>query len=261
MIIDDTKSEHSYDSDKPLLPSTPNTTTSSDSPQLDEIPALYNPDATLEIPSSIAQGFLILLSGGTDTTITTTTTSKPLSTVANTAAETDNTTSTTDTTSLSNDNARYDDTNDEGIELAFAALTDGNVIDTCMGGGPQGGTKFSGSSFAVKSANAAKNVLRDAADSFSLPTAATTSTDDAAAAIDHSNEIQRMAVQTYANCFRIVIAYNDRLTSEREDLLSSVCCFNNASKNIRNEDNDALQNLKRCFVNINEALLIRSIAR
>lgn len=116
---------------------------------------------------------------------------------------------------------------DDDDVLAFAALTDGNVIDTCMGCGAQGGIKFSGSAYAVRSAQNAKNVLREAAE-----------------AVGEDAVVRRSAVRAYVDCFRVVVDYQQRL--EKENVL---CCCR--TKKLRKHASDEL---RRCFVHLTEVL-------
>jgi hypothetical protein len=87
------------------------------------------------------------------------------------------------------------------ISLAFASLRDGNVIDACLGTPtlPQG---TSPPASALRQARSAKLALSDAADS--EPT------------------VQRLAVETYANAFRIVEEYN--IAVARLNLCTR-CCY------------------------------------
>lgn len=191
-LYPDTVSEQSYDSRQPLLP-----------PVGDKVPALYNPESTLQISTSVAEGFLILLTGSMDTSIS---------------------------AAIGKSNAIPLDSNvehDDSISLAFAALTDGNVIDTCMGINAHGGVRYSGSTQTAKTTNNLKDILRDAGD------------------LRQGSGIQNTAVHTYARCFRIVIAYNERL---KKDLISYFCC---KTEKIRKE---AVKELEACFSTLNELL-------
>ena len=95
---------------------------------------LYEPDATLDISRQMAEGFIILLTGGKENAQKKEKKGKKLA-------------------------AKKIESSDS--TLAFIAITDGNVIDACFGNGPTGGLKFSGSEYAVKSASNTKSRIRN----------------------------------------------------------------------------------------------------
>ena len=160
----------------------------------------YQPDQTLDIPRSSAEGFLILLSGGEY--------KKGM------VVEKD----------LS---LRQND--DVDLTLAFAAITDGNVVDACFGDNPLGGIKFGGSTFAVKAATDVKSIIRDAAGE---------------ASPSLMIQIQKVTINAYMRCFEIVIRYHDKLADQ--SLLSR--CFK--SKQIRRNAQNELQECFRDLVSL-----------
>lgn len=151
---------------------------------------LFDPDSTLEIPKDVADGFLILLSSG----------SKSFRTIKE-QKEKDKKSK---NTSKSEQSAAQSPPSDEtalsaeelsSIQLAFAALTDGNVIEAAFGVQSTGGIKRceGTSEVAFNAANAAKKAITDAAIS--------------------SDSVRKLAVETYVKAFEIVITYHVNLES------------------------------------------------
>ena len=165
-------------------------------------PRMYDPDATLGISKDLASGYLVLLSGGSNTGNSAG--KSRLSSLrrgkrfkqkkcchrfrrtspvhgANSQHSSDGEqTSTTADTRIP----------DDAIQLAFMSLTDGNAIDTVFGIESRGGIKRAKdtSQIAYEAAREAKEALREASYS--------------------SEAIPRLAVEAYELCFEIVIDYN-----------------------------------------------------
>lgn len=119
----------------------------------------YEPDATLEVTRANAEGFIILLTGS----------------------------------GLDSNHAIF---NADHAMLAFAAITDGNVIDACFGDAPHGGIKFGGSAYAVKSAANIKSLIRDMAEETSPSSA---------------EQVMKLTIETYTRCFQIIIEYHKEI--------------------------------------------------
>lgn len=186
---------------------------------------LYDPDSTLNINRDLANGFLILLSGGLNSIIVVNDSikKKKLKNLKKNNAEVHE--------SPNSFKQNIDDelTPDEEslYQLPFSALTDGNVIDTAFGIHSAGGFKRRNDT-SVLSYNAsllAKMTLSEAAQS--------------------SEIIRKLAVETYCKCFEIVIMYHLDL----EDLGVINWCYKH--KKVRN---DAEKSLRLAFAPLYKAV-------
>lgn len=154
------------------------------------VPPLYDCNATLRIRKEVAYGLLIFLSGGTHS---------PDSPTRNQRCRKRDKMNCSQRQSPTNCNSsssgtRPDQITDDSTQLAFASLTDGNVIDKVFGVATAGGIWRAHStteSEAYTAALEAKNCLRDASYS--------------------SDSIPRLAVEAYCNCFEAVANYHHRI--------------------------------------------------
>lgn len=165
---------------------------------------LYDPVCMLDINREVASGYLILLLGGPDRTISPQKKRR--------GKRERNMVATRDS-----------EESDEGVvSLAFSSLTDGNVVNACFGAPTQ---PIAVSSPSYTMARNAKNAL--------------------AAAADGNDLMKRLAVESYAAGFRIVIDYNDEMAR----LSPCSRCFKQAELR-RKADRD----LKQTFSSLSEAV-------
>ena len=149
---------------------------------------LVDLDSALDIPRDVADGYLILLSGGTNSaqTIRQQRKKNKVSSVPTSTKKGDVTVRSFGTLTPAELSS---------MQLAFNSLTDGNAIDALFGVKSMGGIRRSKSTSekAYKSANEAKQALLEAA---------------------MASEANRLlAVETYIKCFEIIIKYH--LDSEK----------------------------------------------
>jgi len=148
---------------------------------------LYNADSTIDISQDVADGFLILLSAGRMSARTIR--QEYISGIGNNSKEkSKNRAATNNVATRSQSPEGMLDLS--AIQLCFAALTQGNVIEATFGVETTGGVKRSKYT-SERAHNAAKNAKAAISD----------------AAIS-SDAIQQMAVDTYCRCFEIIILYN-----------------------------------------------------
>mmetsp|Transcript_2513 Transcript_2513/g.3809 ORF Transcript_2513/g.3809 Transcript_2513/m.3809 type:complete len:267 (+) Transcript_2513:243-1043(+) len=205
----------------------------------------YDPDMTLEMSPSVARGFIVLLTGGEmevpkieEKPIGCCSSKKRNKTgkqPENGADEQEENSSEDKPeqdppplrSSDSQDTAATNDTSD--LEnLAFMALTDGNVVDTCFGVKAHTSRLLKPRGSGNHAAGAAKNaklLLREA--------------------FEAHDAIRSLAVEAYANCFQTVIEYHQELRDT--GLLAS--CWK--SKKIREK---AKKNLERAFEHLTGAV-------
>merc|ERR1711862_134644 len=88
-----------------------------------------------------------------------------------------------------------DNVDDNSVLLPFAALTDGNIIDACFGNQAQGGIKFAGSTYSIKAATCAKQILNEFAE------------------LDQHHRHKYIAINAYKKCFEVVIDYHNKIES------------------------------------------------
>lgn len=99
-----------------------------------------------------------------------------------------------------------DDTTDNDNSLAFLALTDGNVIDTCFGArSPRQASATMETVLAARRAARAKALLKNTAESS-----------------QENNNLKELAIETYATAFQIVMDYQ-RSTSRLNCCIK--CCL------------------------------------
>ena len=144
---------------------------------------LVNIDSALEISRDVADGYLILLSGGLNSAHAIRQQRKKKK-VSSAPPEGDLSSQSVDSLSPEELSA---------IQLAFSALTDGNAIDILFGVKSMGGIRRrkDTSEQAYNSSLDAKRALLDAATS--------------------SESIKFLAVETYAKCYEIIVKYNMEL--------------------------------------------------
>ncbi len=148
---------------------------------------LFDPDSTLEISRDVADGFLILLSSG----------EKSFKSIK-AQREKDKKSKKSEQGAAQSPPSEDTELSAEelsSIQLAFAALTDGNVIEATFGVQSNGGIKrcVGTSEIAFNAANAAKQAIMDAAIS--------------------SDAVRQLAVETYVKAFEVVITYHVNLES------------------------------------------------
>lgn len=147
---------------------------------------LYEADAALSIPKNVADGYLILLSGGLKS-------AKALASQKKDSGPADRS-SEGESTAQSSDARRLSADERSAISLAFAALTDGNVIEAMFGVESNGGIRGKNTSqIAFNAVRDAKQAIVDASMS--------------------SESIKQLAVETYCKCFEVILNYHLRLES------------------------------------------------
>lgn len=151
---------------------------------------LFDAESALEIPKDVADGFLILLSGGQNS-------ARVIENKRRTQKQAPQSSGDKDVTTYSSDNS-------EDLNFAFAALTDGNVIEATFGVESHGGLKRARttSEIAFNAARSAKQAILET--SLSPPT--TRNDSDA-------TPVKQLAVDTYVRCFEIIISYHLDLES------------------------------------------------
>lgn len=145
---------------------------------------LYSADSTIDISLDVADGFLILLSSGRISARTI------RQEYRSGSVNNDEKTKNRAATNQAGTKAHSRELDPSAIQLCFAALTEGNVIEATFGVETTGGSKRSKytSERAYNAAKNAKNMISDAAMS--------------------SEAIRQIAVDTYCRCFEIIIMYN-----------------------------------------------------
>uniref|UniRef100_A0A7S1ZIR2 Uncharacterized protein n=1 Tax=Trieres chinensis TaxID=1514140 RepID=A0A7S1ZIR2_TRICV len=180
----------------------------------------YDPCSTLLISRQLADGYLILLSGGIIT-------AAKLEKTRKRKCVTDNKSSDGGSEPSGEPSSQESDVPETALFLAFASITDGNVIDSTFGVRTVGGGKRSKdtSSYAFNAAQAAKEMLREAAES--------------------SESVAGLAVETYKKCFEIILDYNDKL----DGLGFITWCYRHQAI-----EKDALDDLEENFQMLAEAV-------
>mmetsp|Transcript_12412 Transcript_12412/g.18132 ORF Transcript_12412/g.18132 Transcript_12412/m.18132 type:complete len:201 (-) Transcript_12412:376-978(-) len=121
----------------------------------------YDSLATLDIHPDIARGFLILLTNG----------------------------AIDEETSNAGESSSQLEEDEEKNELAFLAITDGNIVDACFGVEKRVKKRFSSKkSPAQESSRKCKEALREAA--------------------EINESIRSLAIEAYSECFRVVIKFD-----------------------------------------------------
>lgn len=155
---------------------------------------LFDPDSMLEISRDVADGFLILLSNGLKS-FSAIKSQREKERKKNGVILGKPSNDTSGENTEQSPPAHYRSEELSAIQLAFAALTDGNVIEATFGVESNGGTKRSKntSEIAFNAAKTAKQAIVDAAIS--------------------SDFIRQLAIETYAKAFEVVITYHINLES------------------------------------------------
>lgn len=180
---------------------------------------LYNADAALSIPKNVADGYLILLSGGLKS-------AKAVASRQHKDESSDPTSSGGESTAQSYDSRRLSADERSAISLAFAALTDGNVIEAMFGVESNGGIRGKNTSqVAFNAVRDAKQALMDASSS--------------------SESIKQLAVETYCKCFEVILQYHLGL----ESVGFIMYCIK--QHKIRET---AVEDLEKAFQQLNEAV-------
>ena len=188
---------------------------------------LYDPESTLEISRELADGFLILLSGGHNSASIVEKQKKIKREKKRSRKYLVGESASQDPEIIVGAKNEMSPEDLSLLQLAFAALTEGNVIDATFGVESLGGIKRSkGTSVhAYNASKVAKSSLLDASQS--------------------SEIIDKIAVQTYAKCFEIVIDYHITL----EGLGFITWCVKH--QKVRD---DAEKRLEEAFSQLNEAM-------
>jgi len=186
---------------------------------------LYDPESTLEIRRDVADGYLILLSGGlSSAAIIRSRKSQPTKT------------KNTETTSQKQSSEKTTPSTSElsSFQLAFAALTDGNVLDTIFGAHSSGGVykTENTSSKAFAAAKAAKKALSQSSEQSKSPKAG-------------QDPFFKIAVEAYCKCFEIVISYRIYV----EEMSTLTWCWRHQKAR-----QDAEKALDECFIRLREAI-------
>jgi len=142
----------------------------------------YDEDSTLNISGDIADGLLIFLSGG-----------KKNAGLVCSEEKKKKSKKSSKKSSPATPSPSHTIPEGDNIQLAFATITDGNIVDAVFGVQTCGGLKKhkETSQYAYNSARAAKEAIRDASDS--------------------SESIKLLAINTYSRCFEIVIIYHNSI--------------------------------------------------
>uniref|UniRef100_A0A7S3PUB6 Uncharacterized protein n=1 Tax=Chaetoceros debilis TaxID=122233 RepID=A0A7S3PUB6_9STRA len=153
---------------------------------------LVDPDSTLEIPKDVADGFLILLSSGIKSFNAIKVQKEEVKEAKKSSAGSGEATA---QSPLPDSSTEMTSEELSAIQLAFAALTDGNVIEATFGVESTGGLKRhkNTSEVAYNASKAAKQAIMDAA----IP----------------SDSIRQLAVETYIKAFEIVVTYHINLST------------------------------------------------
>lgn len=206
------------DDNDPSAPLTPRQSNSDNVNYMSGI-RLYDEDCTLEIGNDLVIGFLVLLTCGKMDGLSSN--GKNLSIwsccVGGTSPDASH-----DGESVSVE----DRVAPEGLALAFASLTDGNMIDACFGINTMGGGSHSdGSKFALDAVSSAKESLRNAADA--------------------DENVKRLAINAYSELFRVVVKYNNDI----EKLNVFTLCYRTQKLK-----EDAEKAMEESFISLNEVL-------
>lgn len=121
----------------------------------DDIPPLYDKASLLNVTSSMAHGYIVLLGGIQEQS--------------------------------ASKGKKKKKVNDSSIDLAFAALVDGNVVDACFG--ITSSSKRSSSAAGVS--KEIKEVLRHV--------------------VDKNESVKKIAVEAYRNAFRVVVSFEEKV--------------------------------------------------
>jgi hypothetical protein len=175
---------------------------------------LFDAESVLEIPKDVADGFLILLSGGQKSAK---------------IIEQNKTNSSYESPSSGTP---------ADLNFAFNALTDGNVIEATFGVESNGGLKRANttSEIAFNAARTAKMAIMDAS------LAASSSTNSSS---PPKVSVKDLSVQTYIRCFEIVIAYH----LELESIGFITYCIKHHKVTEK-----AMRKLREAFESLNEAI-------
>eukprot|EP00529_Nitzschia_sp_RCC80_P033988 CAMPEP_0113463980 /NCGR_PEP_ID=MMETSP0014_2-20120614/12952_1 /TAXON_ID=2857 /ORGANISM="Nitzschia sp." /LENGTH=213 /DNA_ID=CAMNT_0000356021 /DNA_START=329 /DNA_END=970 /DNA_ORIENTATION=- /assembly_acc=CAM_ASM_000159 len=178
---------------------------------------LYDPESLLYVSASVAQGYIVLLSGG----------------IPPPATSNGGSTSSSSNESPSNDkkkkknkkkitkkNSKQPDV-DEDVSLAFMALTSGNVLDACFGSNTSMGSTRQ-TTPASRAVSDAKWLLTECDDNI---------VDDDGG----SESFRKTAVHAYCDAFKAVVVHNDKM----KKLNCITRCFK--TKKIRTESEKNLQ--------------------
>ena len=193
---------------------------------------LYDAESALEISKDVADGFLILLSGGQNS--------------ANVIKEKrlekggKNSEGNYVAPQSQDSGGTISSQNSQDLNFAFAALTDGNVIEATFGVESCGGLKRAKttSEVAFNNARAAKQAILEA--SLATPTNVNVNVH-----ADSSRSVKQISVDTYIRCFEIIISYHLDL--------DSIGFITYCVKHHKVTDR-AIRDLKKAFAALNEEI-------
>lgn len=191
---------------------------------------LYDPVSSLLIRKEVAEGYLVLLSGGL---LTAATLEKRRKTGAKKLkpkkSPNEGEGESSGESSSQACGTGSGGTPEEAIHLAFVSITDGNVVDSTLGVHTIGGSKRSKdtSTYAYNESQEVKIALRDAAES------------------SPSDSFPRLAVETYQRCFEIVVEYHHRI----DDLGLITWCYKQQAV-----EKDSMDDLEDAFSQLQEAV-------
>ena len=196
---------------------------------------LYDPEALLDVSSSVAQGYIVLLSGGIPPPAAAAATSNGGSTSSSSNGSPSNDDN-DDNKKKSKKSKNKKNTNkinnkqrqqqgggggDEDVSLAFMALTSGNVLDACFGSNTSLGSTRQRTP-ASRAVSDAKWLLQECDDNI---------VDDDGG----SESFRKTAVHAYCDAFKVVVVHNDKM----KKLNCFTRCFK--TKKIRVESEKNLQ--------------------
>lgn len=202
---------------------------------------LYDVDAILEISPEVATGFIILLTGGhfggaaaaaVETRAEMTSDAESSSSSSGSSRKRGSDVRSGESTSQMEDRGELTAAMSvDTMEMAFTAVTEGNVVDAVFGVSTNGGLRQTEDSSprAFEAARLAKEALRDAAET--------------------THVIRKLAVESYAAGFLIVVDYHAKI----RDLTLFSWCWNYQA--LRKQ---AHKDLSRAFSIIHEALAVSS---
>ena len=186
---------------------------------------LYDPEALLDVSSSVAQGYIVLLSGGIP---------PPATSNGGSTSSSSNESPSNDDDKKSKNNKKKKNTNKintkrqqqqggdgEDVSLAFMALTSGNVLDACFGSNTSLGSTRQRTP-ASRAVSDAKWLLQECDDNI---------VDDDGG----SESFRKTAVHAYCDAFKVVVVHNDKM----KKLNCFTRCFK--TKKIRVESEKNLQ--------------------
>jgi len=175
----------------------------------------YDPDSALNVPYSIARGYFVLMTGGKlkvpeikrEQKKAAAASAKGIFTVSDCSDIVPNIDEQKFEEGISYE-VTFDEFEDlpEHLTVAWLALTEGNVVDSCFGVEAHGGSRVfggKGETPAAAAAKSAKSQLQLASESHHV--------------------LQLLAIEAYGRCFEVVMEYHQEM--EELGLFSNVFCY------------------------------------